>query len=69
MSARITEHCKRCTKETGRHPGCHSKCERYKEYREEIDKRNREIADYQLKRAGLYIYGNKTKECIKNADT
>ena len=32
--------CKYCTEETGRHPGCHSKCEEYIEEKQRLDKFN-----------------------------
>ena len=31
--------CKGCIPDTGRYPGCHSKCEKYISYRMEMDKK------------------------------
>ena len=44
--------CYKCTPETGRHPGCHATCTRYKDERVQIDLENeerrkeRDIRDY-----------------------
>ena len=46
------EHCKGCTKETGRHAGCHATCTKYKaaaeqcKERREAERRNRIIFGY-----------------------
>lgn len=37
--------CYGCTPATGRHPGCHSTCEKYKDFR----KRNDEVKKKELK--------------------
>lgn len=39
IDSHIDSGCQRCTPETGRHPGCHAKCERYLEF----VKKNNEI--------------------------
>lgn len=31
--------CKKCTKDTGRYPGCHGKCKKYLRFREEWDRK------------------------------
>lgn len=35
--------CKNCVKETGRHPGCHSQCKKYKNYRANLDEKNEQV--------------------------
>lgn len=42
----IVQSCRYCTEETGRHIGCHSTCEIYKKFREDIDETNRNRAMY-----------------------
>ena len=52
--------CKKCTKETGRYPGCHSKCERYLDFREKLDTKKKEARQHQFEKSGIYIsYKNK----------
>ena len=41
--AHIPSPCRQCTKETGRHPGCHGKCKKYISFRKELDEKSAEI--------------------------
>lgn len=36
--------CRYCTYETGRGEGCHSRCEKYKAYKQELNERNENIS-------------------------
>lgn len=48
--------CQRCTTETGRKPGCHATCKKYKEYREKanlvLDKKREEA----FRKEVAYVY-------------
>lgn len=37
--------CKGCTTETGRHPGCHDKCPKYKEFYERNEERKKHASE------------------------
>lgn len=53
------ESCKACTPETGRHPGCHSTCEKYQTERARHDElKNKYMTDH--KAEGYFV------ESIKN---
>lgn len=36
--------CKHCTEETGRYPGCHSKCDAYISFRSDMDEMKEKIS-------------------------
>jgi hypothetical protein len=48
IDSSIDNDCQGCTPETGRHPGCHAKCEKYLKFVEknkEIKKKENEYRD------------------------
>jgi hypothetical protein len=54
-------HCKDCT---DRHINCHSTCERYKAWREELDKRNEKIREVKNRENDIRNY--EVEFCRKN---
>ena len=48
--------CRTCVVETGRHPGCHSECEKYIKEKENLDKHNSEIRQQRYKNGQVKGY-------------
>ena len=52
--------CKKCTTEIGRYPGCHSKCEKYLDFKNQLEEKKKKARQLQFEKSGLYIsYNNK----------
>lgn len=60
--------CLCCTVQTGRYPGCHTRCKKYEDYRKELEANKKKEAETQFKSFGLFIFNNKVKECMKNGE-